>query len=100
MAFNKWTEKTRLDISSGAAAYVAITDGTPSITITSDLESRIRFSNAIGTACGNNSLKIPASTPVEIVVPWGVKNSTSQTIYLHVLPLSSAATKYCHVVEH
>lgn len=100
MAFNNWTEKTRLDISSGTARYTSITAGTPTVTITVDVESQIRFTTAIGTTAGDNSLKIPASIPVEIVVPWGIKTASASTVYLHVKPTSSESTKYAYIVEH
>lgn len=92
----EWTVSTVLDISSAAVAEKLLNEHTQYLTLYADLACYYLFDITTGD---NNSTAndpvLPATTLTRLKVPRGLGN----TIYFHVTPTSSSATKGVRLVE-
>jgi len=95
-AATEWTVSTRLDISSAAVAEKLLNERTQYITVYADLACYYLFDTTTGdNNSTTNDPQFPATTLTRIKVPRGLGG----TVYFHVTPTSSAATKYVRLVE-
>lgn len=96
----EWTVKDRIDISSQAHGSTTVDIKAKRLGVYSDSKIYFRFDKkTTDTIDTQDDLILPAETLTFIRVPEGLKVQKADAIVFHCKQVSSAASKYCRIVE-